>query len=241
LIRLETQLSTYETRKMSFKCETYSGLTDSGLTEEEIREMFAETQRHKEENKKLMEQMDKMEKRLVSVVEAWQKDSGPGLRGGERCKELQAENEKLKNEKKELREWVDRNQDEIDRLRLVIDESDEVEKLEENLEKAVETIEFSGRSLEKLIQENDQLKEEVIAERKKVAEGNKDRWFVGEMWRAESEFLQMPSAKNQPEEFNDFLKEEFDDDMYKQMYDAFDLEELLECTESDEEESDDSE
>jgi DNA-binding cell septation regulator SpoVG len=94
--------------------------------------------------------------------------------------------------------------------------------------------------LKKVFDENKALKEEVIAERKKVAEGNKDRWFVGEMWRAESVFLNMPSAKEQPEEFNDFLKEEFDEEMYKEMYEAFDLEELLEVSdEESEEESDD--
>jgi hypothetical protein len=46
----------------------------------------------------------------------------------------------------------------------------ENETLKENLEKAVETIEFSGRSLEKLIQENDQLKEALDSECKQHGE-----------------------------------------------------------------------
>ena len=80
------------------------------------------------------------------------------------------------------------------------------------------------------------LKDEVIAERKKVIEAEDDKRFVGEMWMAESRFLHMPSATNQPEEFNEFLKHEFNEEMYEKLYEAFELEELLE--ESDEDESD---
>jgi len=87
--------------------------------------------------------------------------------------------------------------------------------------------EFEG-DIEDLKKEIKELKDEVIAERKKVIEADENRRFVGDMWMAESRFLQ-DSAKNQPEEFNDFLKEEFDEEMYKKMYEGFELEELLEC------------
>jgi outer membrane murein-binding lipoprotein Lpp len=78
-----------------------------------------------------------------------------------------------------------------------------------------------------------ELKEEVITERKKVVEVEEDKMLVCEMWRAEAEYLQHDSAKAYPEQFNDYLKEEFDEEMYKKMYEAFELAELLE--ESDEE------
>tara|TARA_Y100000004_G_C8747357_1_gene340896 strand:- start:27 stop:590 length:564 start_codon:yes stop_codon:yes gene_type:complete len=62
---------------------------------------------------------------LPETLEKWQKAGDENFNLKLDIEELKEENEKLKKEKKELREWVDRNQEEIDRLRLVIDESDE--------------------------------------------------------------------------------------------------------------------
>ena len=90
----------------------------------------------------------------------------------------------------------------------------------------------------KLKEENKGLKEEVIAERKKVAESEEGWRFSMKMWGAEADFLKMESAKVYPKDFNDFLKDVFDEETYKKMYDEFELEELLE---EDEEESEDEE
>ena len=54
--------------------------------------------------------------------------------------ELKKENEELKKNAVSLKEWVDRNQDEINRLRCVIDEEEE-EDIEEQLA-AVECLQF---------------------------------------------------------------------------------------------------
>jgi len=75
---------------------------------------------------------------------------------------------------------------------------------------------------------NKKLKEEVIDERKKVAESEEGWRFSVKMWGAEADFLNMDSAKSQPEEFNEFLKDAFDEETYKKMYDEFELAELLE-------------
>ena len=74
---------------------------------------------------------------------------------------------------------------------------------------------------------NKKLKEEVIDERKKVAESEEGWRFSVKMWGAEADFLNMDSAKSQPEEFNEFLKDAFDEETYKKMYDEFELAELL--------------
>ena len=103
-------------------------------------------------------------------------------------------------------------------------------------------------SLDKSLAEIKELKEEVIVERKKVIEEKENRELAVNCWTAEARFLNMDSAANQePEEFNEFLKEEYDEEMYKKMYDEFDLKELLACArsvwgeeEDDEEEEDDS-
>jgi len=87
-----------------------------------------------------------------------------------------------------------------------------------------------------LKEEIKELKEEVIVERKKVIEEKENRELAVNMWTAEARFLNMDSAANQePEEFNEFLKEEYDEEMYKKMYDEFDLKELLACVRGEEE------
>ncbi len=81
--------------------------------------------------------------------------------------------------------------------------------------------------IEKLERENKALKEEVIAERKKVVESEEGWKFSVKMWGAEADFLKMDSAKAYPEEFNEYLKDAFDEETYKKMYDEFELAELL--------------
>ena len=97
----------------------------------------------------------------------------------------------------------------------------------------------------KLVGENVELENKVIDlevvfdENKRLKERNEALEFGNEMWTAESRFLNMDSAKSQPEEFNDFLKEEYDETTYKKMFEEFELKELLEV--SDEESEEESE
>jgi hypothetical protein len=129
-------------------------------------------------------------------------------------------------------------------------EENEKLKKENEIEKgkvvaAVEAIDFMCPQIDAFIEENKilkeeikELKEEVIVERKKVIEEKENRELAVNCWTAEARFLNMDSAANQePEEFNEFLKEEYDEEMYKKMYDEFDLKELLACVaEEDDEE-----
>lgn len=95
---------------------------------------------------------------------------------------------------------------------------------------------------EKLKKEIKELKEEVIVERKKVIEEKENRELAVNCWTAEARFLDMDSAANQqPEEFNEFLKEEYDEEMYKKMYDEFDLKELIACVRGEEEDDEEEE
>ena len=267
------------------------------VTDEALKMLYMKTMEHRvaimKERDELKEENEKLKDRISDIIEAWQKDAGKGLRGGQRLDELQAENEKLKKENEELtdeledleqvREENEQLTEELEDLEEVREDRDEMyeenKKLKEEMDKVKEVldgapahtqdlqpsegvkviIEYLRKSRNEnkklkealeseckqhgeeqdcsyeLLDENKRLKEEVIAERKKVAQAEDDRRFVGEMWMAESQFLQMPSAKQQPEEFNEFLKAEFDEEMYKKMYDEFNLAEFLECSDEEEE------
>ena len=128
-------------------------------------------------------------------------------------------------------------------------ERDELQEENEKLQEQIKTMEEEKEELESKVEqysddadrcleaeeENEELKEEVIAERKKVIAAEEKNHFDNEMWRAESVYLESDSAKAYPEQFNDFLKEEFDEEMYKKMYEAFELKELLEPEDESEE------
>jgi hypothetical protein len=166
---------------------------------------------------------------------------------------------KLKEEKKDLMVKLLTHGDDDDWEKMWEDKASECNELKEENEKlkkeneiekgkvvaAVEVIDFMCPQIDAFIEENKilkeeikELKEEVIVERKKVIEEKENRELAVNCWTAEARFLNMDSAANQePEEFNEFLKEEYDEEMYKKMYDEFDLKELLACVaEEDDEE-----
>jgi hypothetical protein len=166
---------------------------------------------------------------------------------------------KLKEEKKDLMVKLLTHGDDDDWEKMWEDKASECNELKEENEKlkkeneiekgkvvaAVEAIDFMCPQIDAFIEENKilkeeikELKEEVIVERKKVIEEKENRELAVNCWTAEARFLNMDSAANQePEEFNEFLKEEYDEEMYKKMYDEFDLKELLACVaEEDDEE-----
>ena len=72
------------------------------------------------------------------------------------------------------------------------------------------------------------LYEQSQQENKKLKKEKEDLKFGIQMWTAESRFMNMDSALATPDEFNDFLKEEYDETTYKKMFEEFDLGELLE-------------
>ena len=98
----------------------------------------------------------------------------------------------------------------------------------EDLEDVREDRDRMNTKLKKVYAEIKELKDEVITERKKVISAEEKHDFVCEMWRAESVYLGTESAKASPEQFNDFLKEEYGEEMYKKLYQAFELADLLE-------------
>jgi hypothetical protein len=168
------------------------------------------------------------------------------------CNELKEENEKLKKENEIEKGKVVAAVEAIDFMCPQIDAFIEENKILKEEIKDIQRfdyrkIRFIGgkedikelkKENEKLKDEIKELKEEVIVERKKVIEEQENRELAVNCWTAEARFLNMDSAANQePEEFNEFLKEEYDEEMYKKMYDEFDLKELLACVaEEDDEE-----
>ena len=109
----------------------------------------------------------------------------------------------------------------------------DIDELEQNLDELQEEHDELDKEHDKLDKEHDALKNEVIAERKKVIAAEEKNQFDKEMWGAEADFLKMESAKVYPKDFNDFLKDVFDEETYKKMYEAFELAELLEPEDED--------